>query len=250
MAEERTDNQFIQWNCRRQHRSGTWTSCKTSPRCWWQGTPLPPWCNGLGLWFFLEDLLWPLIQRRPLQNSQRITFRGAGSPDLLLPHLREVPLEPNLRPLAVVGRVAVYAGRWIEDFQISDPSSTPSSHSCFGYVQTSLNIAKNVFLLKSPQLITTFTVCLAQSPETIPALMASSWFIFAGMCLFVCFYLWLGNQLRQFGAKETVKNKIFQCNGEALKVFRKYRCHPVCDLVHYTLNRKLCDRFTKLPVTI
>ncbi len=55
LAEELTENQFMQWNCRqqrRQHRSGTWISCRTSPRCSWWGTPLPPWCNGSGLWFF------------------------------------------------------------------------------------------------------------------------------------------------------------------------------------------------------
>ncbi len=44
---------------------------------------------------------------------------------------REVLLEPNLRSLAVVGRVSVYAGRFNGDFQISDPSSTPSFPQLF-----------------------------------------------------------------------------------------------------------------------
>jgi hypothetical protein len=37
---------------------------------------------------------------------QRAAFSGAGRSDLLLSHLHEILLEPSLRPLAVVGRVA------------------------------------------------------------------------------------------------------------------------------------------------
>jgi hypothetical protein len=43
----------------------------------------------------------------------------------------------------------------------------------------------------------------------------------------VYFYLWLGKQLRYFVAKEYIEKMIFYCYSEALKVFRKYRCHPV-----------------------
>jgi hypothetical protein len=53
----------------------------------------------------------------------RVAVRGAGRPDLFLTHLCEVLLEPILRPLAVVGRVTLHAGRCNGDFQLSSPSS-------------------------------------------------------------------------------------------------------------------------------
>ncbi len=43
----------------------------------------------------------------------------------------------------------------------------------------------------------------------------------------VCFYLCFCRQLRWFCEKKLTKKIIFYCNDEALKVFRKYRCHPV-----------------------
>ncbi len=86
----------------------------------------------------------------PAKLSKGFQSRELGARISFSHTSREVLLEPNLRPLAVVGRVAVYAGRCNEDFQISGPSSTPSSHSCSGYVQTSNYHRKKVFLLKSP----------------------------------------------------------------------------------------------------
>jgi hypothetical protein len=41
-----------------------------------------------------------------------------------------------------------------------------------------------------------------------------------------CFYLCFSRQMRQLEAKELIKKMFFYCDGEALKVFRKYRCHP------------------------
>ena len=46
------------------------------------------------------------LRNAPRKIVHRAAGRGAGRPDLLLPHLHKVLLEPVLRPLAVVGRVA------------------------------------------------------------------------------------------------------------------------------------------------
>ncbi len=43
----------------------------------------------------------------------------------------------------------------------------------------------------------------------------------------VCFCFRFGKELRHFSAKEISKKVDFLCESEALKVFRKYRCHPV-----------------------
>ncbi len=56
-------------------------------------------------------LVAKLCSELQLRNAPRIIVpraagRGAGRPDLLIPHLHEVLLEPILRPLAVAGRVA------------------------------------------------------------------------------------------------------------------------------------------------
>ncbi len=48
----------------------------------------------------------PQFINAPHKIVQRAVVRGAGRPDLLLPDLQEVLLEPILRPLAVVGSVA------------------------------------------------------------------------------------------------------------------------------------------------
>jgi hypothetical protein len=43
----------------------------------------------------------------------------------------------------------------------------------------------------------------------------------------VRFYLCFTRQLRWFCEEKLTKKIIFYCDYEALKVFRKYRCHPV-----------------------
>jgi hypothetical protein len=43
----------------------------------------------------------------------------------------------------------------------------------------------------------------------------------------VCFYLCFCRQLSRFCEEKLTKKIIFYCDYEALKVFRKYRCHPV-----------------------
>jgi hypothetical protein len=48
----------------------------------------------------------PQYRNATREIVHRAAGNGAGRPDLLLPHLHEVLLEPILRPLAVVGRVA------------------------------------------------------------------------------------------------------------------------------------------------
>jgi hypothetical protein len=93
-----------------------------------------------GFAFILNSETLPAKESKGLNSGElgaRIFFYHAS---------HEVLLEPNRRPLAVVGRVAVYAGRCNGYFQISDPSSTPSSHSCSGYVQTSTYHRKKPFL--------------------------------------------------------------------------------------------------------
>ncbi len=47
------------------------------------------------------------------------------------------------------------------------------------------------------------------------------------LCPNVTVYLCFGRQLRWFCEKKLTKRIIFYCHDEALKVFRKYRCHPV-----------------------
>ena len=76
------------------------------------------------------------------------------------------------------------------------------------------------------KLLISIMVYPAQSPETVPAPKPSCWFIFAGMWLFVYNYVsadsWVG-----FAEKFKKKEIIFKRDGEALKSFRIYRCHPV-----------------------
>ncbi len=43
----------------------------------------------------------------------------------------------------------------------------------------------------------------------------------------VCFSFRFCKELRHFSAKEISKKVDFLCDSEALKAFRKYRCHPV-----------------------
>jgi hypothetical protein len=46
----------------------------------------------------------------------------------------------------------------------------------------------------------------------------------------VCCYLCFCRQLSRFCEEKITKKIIFYCDDEALKVFRKYRCHPVYSL--------------------
>jgi hypothetical protein len=68
-------------------------------------------------------------------------------------------------------------------------------------------------------------VCLAQSLQTITTLEASCRFIFAGMCLLFLFMLW--RSAGTVWGKRVFQISNFSIDSEALKVFRKYRCHPV-----------------------
>jgi hypothetical protein len=45
----------------------------------------------------------------------------------------------------------------------------------------------------------------------------------------VCFNLCFCRQLSRFCEEKLTKKIIFYCDYKALKVFRKYRCHPVVD---------------------
>ncbi len=67
--------------------------------------PSPPSSSGSDPWICCETLHWALLQRRPIQNSQKGC--RAKSLDLLHPHLRKVLLEPVLHPLAVVSKGTV-----------------------------------------------------------------------------------------------------------------------------------------------
>jgi hypothetical protein len=76
--------------------------------------------------------------------------------------------------------------------------------------------------LMSSELIIFFQVCTARSPETNMALVTSYWFIFAWICLFyTSANIWVGFQ------QNINKKYDFQCISDALKLLRKYRCHPV-----------------------
>jgi hypothetical protein len=101
------------------------------------------------------------LRNAPRKIVHRAAGRGAGRPDLLLPHLHKVLLEPVLRPLAVVGRVACAL--------------------CAGLFPCS-------YLSYSPLPTVSFMACPAWSPNTIPALVAHWWLIFADMCPFVLVY--------------------------------------------------------------
>jgi hypothetical protein len=74
-------------------------------------------------------------------------------------------------------------------------------------------------------LIISITVSPARSLETMTALVAFCWLIFAGMCLFFLFPLL--NRAKTVLREIISKKYDFLCDGEALKVFRIYRCHPV-----------------------
>ncbi len=96
------------------------------------GNPISSLIWGIRSLVFWEDLLWLLIQRRLLQNSQKGYSQGELGGRISFSHdSREVLLEPNLRPLAVVGRITVHDGRCNEVFQISGPSPTPSFPQLF-----------------------------------------------------------------------------------------------------------------------
>jgi hypothetical protein len=58
----------------------------------------------------------------------------------------------------------------------------------------------------------------------------------------ICFCFRFCKELRHFNAKKLVKKVDFLCDSEALKVFRKYRCHPVQN------GAKVCSR--SLPPTM
>ncbi len=61
-----------------------------------------------------------------------------------------------------------------------------------------------------------------------------SWsFLLTHLCWKVSFsfYLCFGRRLRWFWGKRILNKYFFKCDSEALKVFRKYRCHPVHMLV-------------------
>jgi hypothetical protein len=117
---------------------------------------------------------------------------GAGRPDLLLPHLHEVLIEPILHPLTVVGRVAcaLCAGMF--------PCSLFScSHKL---TRVSRSSRSNIFVLISfyfrkldsywsPIAHSLIQRRPAQGPETLPALVAPCWFIFAGKC--TCTFLFV-----------------------------------------------------------
>ncbi len=73
LAEIHIDNHVFNKNYHqlwREPRSWTWSSCRPSLGCPWQGTPSPPssWSDP---WICCETLLWPLIQRRHIQKSQK-----------------------------------------------------------------------------------------------------------------------------------------------------------------------------------
>ncbi len=125
LAKEHTENKFSQLNCHQQRRqpwSGTWTSCRSSPRCSWQGTPSPPWSSGSGHRFCCEALLWPLIQRRPTKNCPK--GFNQGSWDARSPSPTPPWGSSGANPVSswYCGQGRLLAGRWNVDFQISGPS--------------------------------------------------------------------------------------------------------------------------------
>ncbi len=72
-----------------------------------EGHHHPPdlWDQVLG--FVVRLCFDPSFKDAPRKIVQRVAVRGARRPDLLLPHLRKVLLEPILCPPALVGRSAV-----------------------------------------------------------------------------------------------------------------------------------------------
>ncbi len=65
-----------------------------------------PYLRDLGLGLVVKLCYDPQFRNAQRKIVHRVAGSGAGRPDLLLPHLHEILLEPILRPLAVVGRVA------------------------------------------------------------------------------------------------------------------------------------------------
>jgi hypothetical protein len=106
---------------------------------------------------------------------QMAAFSGAGRSDLLLPHLREVLLEPILRLLAVVGRGAcalceeIFVLQSLSCFHKLPLSADPPEAINLCIVQTPC-ITVNWVLIEVS--VVSFSVHPAQGPETIPALVA------------------------------------------------------------------------------
>ncbi len=65
-------------NSKQDPRSGTWTSCRPSPRCSWRGTPSPPWSSRSGPWFSCKAVLCPLFRKAPRKIVHRASGRSNG----------------------------------------------------------------------------------------------------------------------------------------------------------------------------
>jgi hypothetical protein len=82
-----------------------------------------------------------------------------------------------------------------------------------------------VLLLVFPEPQNLYLGTSGAKPEDCPC---SYTFLLIHLCrnVTVCFNLCFSRQLRCFCEKKLTKKIIFYCDDEALKVFRKYRCHP------------------------
>ncbi len=66
-------------NSKQDPRSGTWTSCRPSPRCSWRGTRSPPWSSRSGPWFSCKAVLWPSFRKAPSKIVHRASGRSTVS---------------------------------------------------------------------------------------------------------------------------------------------------------------------------
>ncbi len=178
------ENQFIQWNCcqqRRHPRSGTWTSCRPLPRCSWRATPSPPWSWRSGPWFRFEALLWPSIQRRPMQNSPLGCRQGSWEAR------SSSPAPPWGSYWANPASSCCYRQGCL--CTVCRTVSLKSHLSCSHKLTLISRSSRSNKFIKLPFIIVnSIHIEVSRSPETIQALVAHCRFIFAGMWPFVFVY--------------------------------------------------------------
>ncbi len=178
MAEKHIENQFKQYKCLQQCDCldpGPEPPAGLRHDVPGEGPHHLPYLRDQGLGLVMKLCSDPQFKDATHKIVQRAAFSGAGRSDLLLPHLYEVLLELILRLLAVVGRGACAL---CEGLFVLQSLSCSHKLALSADPPEAINLFKlscaivNWFLIEVS--IVSFSVHPAQSPETIPALVAPS----------------------------------------------------------------------------
>jgi hypothetical protein len=171
----------------RHPRSGTRTSCRPSGGVPGEEPHHLPDLRDLGLALVVNLCSDPQFRNAPRKIFLRASGRGAGRPDLL----HEVLLEPIMRPLAVIGRVAcvLCAGLIPCSYLSCSHQFTWISRSSRSNAFVELPfIIVNGVLIETSIAHSLINGTSGVKSEFYPGLEASCWLIFAGMCTFVFVY--------------------------------------------------------------